>query len=734
MAARPRTPRIPRRYRRSIPETRFQRTVLRRIHLDRDRSFTDGAFARSEGRRSLREDLSPEELARIAGVLRDIRKNRGLLKTGRLAVLLAIVGAGVVFSMVFKDRLAERAAEDLLTRAVGAQVDIDGLSIRLLSGSVSLDRLAATDPEGPTINIFELGATELTIAPDQLLLGRVIVDRMAATGFALDTPRDTPGRVLDPDARRDGGVTPERAAQVVDDTRDAATATIADLGLDIDPVALVDGIRDDLSVVALADRLRTQAAETRTFWSARVDEAGSQVAAIEERAAGLADTDPRALQSPDALAALASEVTATYEAVDRLYRDVAASHERLQSDVAAVRGAAEAVQDAAATDLAALRGRIPDVSVDPREFSLSVLRGFLQNAFGSNYDTGMRVIGILQRLAARPDAAPQDAPGRGGVDISFGPAAPPRFWLREAVVAGSDGTGAVELRLRDVSTDPDRVGAPTAIDLSLRDLRAGATVDLRRDAPERATVTVSGAGVPLDTPQEVAAAGFRGLGGRAAVDLAGVLDPTGSLSGELAVTASELSVSTDDAAPAAIGIVADAVERAGTVTADLAYTVSDGRLVSLTGDTSLTELMRGELDRLVADARARIERRIEAELDRLIEEQLAPYRDQIAALDQLEGRSLAELTDARTYRDAVAAQRDAAADQLAGLRAQLEEEARRRAAELEAQARAEAEAAAAEAEARARAEAEAAAEAAREQATDTVRDRAGDLGLPGFGD
>ncbi|MFP4302624.1 MAG: hypothetical protein ACOC47_01150 [Alkalispirochaetaceae bacterium] len=65
---------IPRKFRKPVKEKFFRKKVLRRIHLDRDRTFVDEAFTRdSRGRYHLREGLSGEELNRLARILKEIK-------------------------------------------------------------------------------------------------------------------------------------------------------------------------------------------------------------------------------------------------------------------------------------------------------------------------------------------------------------------------------------------------------------------------------------------------------------------------------------------------------------------------------------------------------------------------------------------------------------------------------------------------------------------------------------
>jgi translation initiation factor 2B subunit (eIF-2B alpha/beta/delta family) len=78
----------------------------------------------------------------------------------------------------------------------------------------------------------------------------------------------------------------------------------------------------------------------------------------------------------------------------------------------------------------------------------------------------------------------------------------------------------------------------------------------------------------------------------------------------------------------------------------------------------------------VAELVAQVGLRLRSELDSLIENELAPYREATGALEALSDRSLEELREAETYREIVREQRQAMEARVAELRRQAEERAR----------------------------------------------------------
>lgn len=241
--------RLPRYVRNPVPEKRFRAKVLRRIHLDRERAFVDEAFELNDGTRRLRDSLSADDRKRLARVLKEAKKNRGLFRMGRLAAVLVILGLIVGGAALFKDRLMTRALEELLTLAAGAESNVDDLSFRPLRGQLSTGSIQITDAGRPTHNVVSLESTSLSISSVDLLRGSVIVELMEGTGLAFGSRRETPGEVLEGGGAAAGIATAGDAA--VSRGSSALEETIASLSLDRDPAEIIAGLRDQLRSEAL---------------------------------------------------------------------------------------------------------------------------------------------------------------------------------------------------------------------------------------------------------------------------------------------------------------------------------------------------------------------------------------------------------------------------------------------------------------------------------------------------
>lgn len=94
-----------------MPERRFQAAILPRVHIESDRAFLLSLYRREGEVRRRQQALAPQDAMRLAGLARSIGRNRGVVRRGRLSVLLAIVALVTAFSLLFKNRLLENALE-----------------------------------------------------------------------------------------------------------------------------------------------------------------------------------------------------------------------------------------------------------------------------------------------------------------------------------------------------------------------------------------------------------------------------------------------------------------------------------------------------------------------------------------------------------------------------------------------------------------------------------------------
>ncbi|NBB91341.1 MAG: hypothetical protein GVY23_09070, partial [Spirochaetes bacterium] len=137
---------IPKLFRKELPQRKFEKKILGRVHLPKERQFLDSVFETTgEGTRRIPESVSEEEQAHLAKLAKDIKANRGSVRRVRLAALAIIVTGVVVFNLFFLDALLERAAERGLEAVFAARSEVDELDFSPLAGELTIAGVSVGD-------------------------------------------------------------------------------------------------------------------------------------------------------------------------------------------------------------------------------------------------------------------------------------------------------------------------------------------------------------------------------------------------------------------------------------------------------------------------------------------------------------------------------------------------------------------------------------------------------------
>ncbi len=91
--------------------------------------------------------------------------------------------------------LIKRGIEFAGTQAVGAKVELDGVTWRWGGPALTLDRLQVTNPEAPMSNLFEAGRMEFALDGWALLRRQFVAENLAVEDLAFNTPRAQSGAI-----------------------------------------------------------------------------------------------------------------------------------------------------------------------------------------------------------------------------------------------------------------------------------------------------------------------------------------------------------------------------------------------------------------------------------------------------------------------------------------------------------------------------------------------------------
>lgn len=513
----PKTAKVPKphaMYRKPIPEKKFQRRYLRHIELPKDKALLDAAFEVRDGKRLLKAGLPADQLTRLNILARFIKSNRGFVKTGPLLAVGILVAGVVVFGLFLMNPLLERAAEAGLEAVFGARAEIVGLRFQPFRMRLAYSSLAVADRDKPMSNLFETGQAELRLNPSAMLRGRVYIEEASVATIALGTPRAVSGAL--PDAPEP----PPQAEQTAPDT-----PPLVDLSR-FDAKALIQQEKDKLLCTAAYEEAGTAYNDAVQRWEARAGSSKKAVADAGTSVKAALAIDLGAIKTLDqATAAIATVKTAISQA-KTVGTEAKAVSDGIGKDAATLKDLSGATISSVKTDLAYLKGFVTPGSGTAMAALEPSIKAMLSDQGETWLYYGRRALDILGRLRVKAGSGPGDkdkdddraVPSPKGRNVYFPGADYPAFRLGRLASEFPAGGAAWSINIRELSTEPDLVPAPSTLDLSMeRD--SGGRLVVKAQADGRATaalafsLTASANDLAVELGDALAKAGLAGLTG-----------------------------------------------------------------------------------------------------------------------------------------------------------------------------------------------------------------------------
>jgi len=608
---------VPKLFRKPIPEKKFQRKILKRIYVTKEREFLLGLITRDdEGRYVIAKELGKADAKRLKALAVSIKKNKGLVTGWKAGILLFIVGAVVLFNLIFKNSLAERGMESALQSIFQARADVEGTRVSLFRGQLAFDFLTVADREDPMRNLFELEETELRVNVWELLKKRLIVERAVATGIALDTPRQVSGAL-------EGAEGPDAEAQESAD----APSGLETLAGEADPEAIFMAQRARLTSPGYIEQVNEEYREALEKWPPEIDSLGGELDDARRAAGRIAEVDAASI---DTLEEAASALRLIEENVDPV-REAAASVERTAREFNRDRQRLDALRqdigEALEADYALLESVVADPGGELTGIAAQAAENILRARVGSYYGRLQKLLDAAGRLSS--DAKEKEEPSglaRSGAVVSFPMVGYPRFLLREfRLSAGTAGTSPyVDLRAEDFSSQPDLWPKPATFSFDLLSgglgLEGEGLLDLRDTAETVLSLdgTLSGGG--FEAGDRFGYLGIEnlesGTDGTVALNVDGGRNGRGSAEIRLVEMEYEFDGSDDPLKEALREILNETKEAVFTV----GFGLEEGRLTDFT--------VRSDLDRLIS---RRVGAYLERKAEELTEELKQRLRDEVAA-------------------------------------------------------------------------------------------------------
>ena len=518
-------------FRKPIAKDIFEKRCLGLLELDADRAFLESSFLLivSRGSYVLKDNLDRDALIRLNKLAKAIAANRGIVKKGPLVLAALLVAVIVVFALFFMNPLLGRAIERGLESAFGARAEVAAFRLDLFRLRVSMRSVAVADRDKPMTNLFATGRLELRLDPASLLRGRVYVEEASAASIALGGPRAVSGAL--PEASSGGAPEPEAKKAAPSPT----VAPIVDFS-HFDAVALLEREKSKLSSLAAYDKAGAAYDDAAKRWKDRASSSQKNVAELAAASKPLIALDPKSVKSPSEALKAASDARALADSAKTTTKEAVAVASGLRSELAAATALEKEARSALDKDLDYLKSFVDFRSGAASGILEPLIRGILTDKGQTYFHYGERGLEAALALAKKSggDKAEKKAEKAGlgrGRDVYFPQAALPRFRLGHLGASFIQDGASWKVDLREISSEPSLVPAPSSLDASMISGRESASLkavlDLRRDSNGSFSVDAQAGGFRADLGDSLASVGIGGFSGRAS----GKLDILGEAEG-----------------------------------------------------------------------------------------------------------------------------------------------------------------------------------------------------------
>lgn len=123
-------------------------------------------------------------------------KTRIVRKAGA-AVAALVLFVSVIATTLVKDSMIKDYTTKTMTKANGAEVNVESLDLSVLTGAVSVSGIQVTDATKPQNNQVSIEEINADASMYNLLIGKLVMDNVEVSNVKFNQKRDTPGKIVE---------------------------------------------------------------------------------------------------------------------------------------------------------------------------------------------------------------------------------------------------------------------------------------------------------------------------------------------------------------------------------------------------------------------------------------------------------------------------------------------------------------------------------------------------------
>ena len=153
---------LPRLFRKKYTEKKFKKKILKKLYIDKDKTYVQSLFAVVPGTGKQQRVAVPadtlftkSEVSRLKTLAQQIKKQKGRVRWLPLIACIAAVAVITGCVILFKDILIKKGIKSGLESVFGARCDIAYVHLGILDSEFIVQGLAVADKNNTMTNLFE---------------------------------------------------------------------------------------------------------------------------------------------------------------------------------------------------------------------------------------------------------------------------------------------------------------------------------------------------------------------------------------------------------------------------------------------------------------------------------------------------------------------------------------------------------------------------------------------------
>lgn len=698
---------IPGLFRKKFKRKTLNKKILKRIHIPKDRELVESLFVESEKSRwVIKQELSAKEIAKLKGLAKSIKKNKGLFTTWKLVIVLVPLVLIILFNLFFMNSLVEKGAESALEAVFQADSDLDGVALSLLKGSVIFESLVIADKDDPMINLIETGRGTVNINMRELAFKRFHIEEVSLLQVRWNTHRESSGAL------------PEEKKADSPEKEGSAVSSLGDFTADFDYKGLLESRKDELKSIALIEDSSEQIRSFSDRWTSKLNDKEKEIEVLRAEVSALQSIDVSKVRTPEEIQSLIGSITSLKNKTGDFVDGVKALNREFKKEKDALVDMGRSLTSTLESDLNKLSDLLDFGTGDFKSLASDLAEEYIRTRWNDYYTMGKKAWGYYEKFG-KGDKEKEEKEGiqrLAGRNIPFPSPDKPEFLINTTAFTGSlKGLGTFEMTAQQISNEPDKVADPLSLNLNIsgdpQRMTASGILDLRSDSEELFNVDVEGDGFSLSLDKGIPALSIEQIDSDAVIT--GIVfsrKDSGIVTTDLEVDLNNIAIKQSSGS----GFLHEAVGEIFAVNDSLTLNgqvlMSDDGIDSIDVSTDFDKILSDSVGEYLDNLKDRAQSELESTLNDYLDSYLEENEALRSALNELGIQSTSQISSVSDLERI-----------LDNKKSELENRANAIVEELKAQAQAEAD----RLKAQAQAEAEAQAENALDKAKDSIK-------LPGF--